>query len=113
MAAPDARTSLEPATASSTGGSLLGAGGAGRGVLPSWAPWGAFAGALALTTAVLAALGIFTIALMLVFSVFVASAGIYLWSRAVEGPRRAMDRAVTIAIASAFGLAMIPLISLL
>ena len=55
----------------------------------------------------------FTIALTLAFSVFVATVGIYAWSRAVEGPRRAVDRAVTMAIVAAFGLAMAPLISLL
>ena len=38
---------------------------------------------------------------------------IYAWSRAVEGPRRAKDRLVTMAIVAAFGLALIPLISLL
>ncbi|HZO06767.1 MAG TPA: phosphate ABC transporter permease PstA, partial [Solirubrobacterales bacterium] len=38
---------------------------------------------------------------------------IYTWSRAVEGPRRAFDRTMTMAIAAAFGLAMIPLASLL
>jgi phosphate transport system permease protein len=113
MAAPDPNIPLEPAAATAGGGSLLEAGGVGGGVLPGWAPWGAFAAAVALCAVVLAALGIFTIALTLVFSVFVASAGIYAWSRVVEGPRRATDRAVTIAIVAAFGLAMIPLASLL
>ncbi len=37
----------------------------------------------------------------------------YAWSRSVEGPRRAKDRLMTMSIASAFGLAMIPLASLL
>jgi phosphate transport system permease protein len=109
MAAADANAPLEPAAASAGGGSLL----VGGGVLPRWAPWGAFAAAVAISAAALAALGIFTIALTLVFSVFVASGGIYVVSRAVEGSRRATDRAVTIAIVAAFGLAMIPLASLL
>ena len=102
MAAPNVNAPLEPAAATAGGGSLLGAGG---GTLPNWAPWGTFAGSLALVAAILAALGIFTIALTLVFSVFVATAGIYAVSRAVEGPRRAKDRAVTMAIAAAFGVA--------
>ena len=35
-----------------------------------------------------------------------------LWSRAVEGGRKAVDRLVTILVWSAFGLAMVPLVSL-
>jgi phosphate transport system permease protein len=89
------------------GGTLAG------GVLPGWATYGVFAGACVLSAAVLLATGAFTVALMLVFAVIVGCAGIYAWSRAVEGPRRALDRTVTLAIASAFALAMIPLISLL
>jgi phosphate transport system permease protein len=85
----------------------------GGGSLPSWASWGAFAGALIFCGAVEAALGWFTIALMLVFGALVAIVAIYAWSRAVEGRRRAKDRAITMAIATAFGLAMTPLISLL
>jgi phosphate transport system permease protein len=89
------------------GGTLAG------GILPGWAPYGVFAGSCALSAAVLLATGAFTIALMLVFGVIVGCAGIYAWSRVVEGPRRALDRTVTLAIASAFALAMIPLASLL
>ena len=91
---------------------LSGEGGSG-GTLPNWAPWGAFVGALVFCAAVEAALGWFTIALMLVFGALVAIVAIYAWSRAVEGRRRAKDRAITMAIASAFGIAMAPLISLL
>jgi len=85
----------------------------GGGVLPGWAPYGVFAAAAALSAAVLLATGAFTIALTLVFAVLVGCVGIYTWSRAVEGPRRAIDRTVTMAIAAAFALAMVPLISLL
>jgi phosphate transport system permease protein len=87
--------------------------GGGGGSLPSWAPYGAFVGALIFCAAVEAALGWFTIALMLVFGALVAIVAIYAWSRAVEGRRRAKDRAITMAIATAFGIAMAPLISLL
>ncbi|CAI9412830.1 phosphate ABC transporter permease PstA [Nocardioides sp. T2.26MG-1] len=38
--------------------------------------------------------------------------GLPLWSRAVEGGRRAVDRIVTLLVWSAFALAMIPLVSL-
>jgi phosphate transport system permease protein len=40
-----------------------------------------------------------------------ATAFIYAWARAVEGPRYALDRLVTAAVTSAFGIAMIPLVS--
>jgi phosphate transport system permease protein len=83
------------------------------GTLPGWAPYGAFVGALMFCTAALAALGWFTIALMLVFGAPAAIVAIYAWSRAVEGRRRAKDRAVTMAIVTAFGVSMAPLISLL
>jgi phosphate transport system permease protein len=114
-APPPDFSGLEPelATEAAGGGSLLGAHDRGGGLLPSWAPYGTFAGALAFCAVVEAALGIFTIALMLVFGALVAIAGIYAWSRAVEGARRAKDRAVTMAIVAAFGVAMAPLISLL
>jgi phosphate transport system permease protein len=100
------------AAALSTRSQLAGEG-KGGGTLPSWAPWGALVGALIFCAAVEAALGWFTIALMLVFGALVGIVAIYAWSRAVEGSRRAKDRAVTMAIASAFGIAMAPLISLL
>ncbi len=90
------------------GGTLL-----GGGLLPKWAPYGVFAGATVLAAAALAAAGSFSIGLTLVFAVIAATIGIYAWSRAVEGPRRAFDRAMTMAIASAFALAMIPLASLM
>jgi phosphate transport system permease protein len=85
----------------------------GGGTLPSWASWGTFVGALVFAGAVEAALGWFTIALMLVFGAIVAIIAIYAWSRTVEGRRRAKDRAITMAIATAFGVSMAPLISLL
>jgi phosphate transport system permease protein len=93
--------------------SIFAQAGGGGGTLPDWAPWGAFVGALVFCAAVETALGWFTIALMLVFGAIVGIVAIYAWSRAVEGSRRAKDRAITMAIASAFGIAMAPLISLL
>ena len=82
------------------------------GLLPNWAPYATFLGSWVAVAAVEAALGIFTIALSLVFAVIVAVVAIYSWSRAVEGPRRAFDRAMTLLIVSAFALAMVPLASL-
>jgi phosphate transport system permease protein len=99
--------------ASAPQGSIFSQEGGGGGALPGWAPYGAFVGALIFCAAVEAALGWFTIALMLVFGALVGIVAIYVWSRAVEGRRRAKDRAITMAIASAFGVSMAPLISLL
>jgi phosphate transport system permease protein len=111
MAAPIDKSA---ATAGGEGGTqALAASGIGGGVLPSWAPYGAFAGSVAFVATVLLAAGSFTVALTLVFAVLVGAVALYAWSRAVEGPRRAKDRTVTFAIAAAFGLAMIPLLSLI
>ena len=91
----------------------LGPSAVGGGILPVWGQYAVVAGALAFSAALLLALGSFSVGLMLALTVLVACVGIYAWSRVVEGPRRAVDRAVTLTIAAAFGLAMIPLISLL
>ncbi|HYG95965.1 MAG TPA: phosphate ABC transporter permease PstA [Solirubrobacterales bacterium] len=91
----------------------LGPSGFSGGNLPSWGQYAVVAGALAFSAAFLTAVGSFSIGLALALAVLVASVGIYAWSRVVEGPRRAVDRAVTVWIAAAFGLAMIPLFSLL
>lgn len=84
----------------------------GGGVLPSWASYGTVGGSALLVALVLLALGAFSVALLLVFSVLVAAVALYWWSRSVEGARRATDRVMTLAIVAAFGLALIPLLSL-
>jgi len=84
---------------------------AGR-VLPDWAPYGAVGGSAAFAALVLLASGSFSVALLLVATAIVSCLVTYSWSRAVEGPRRAKDRLVTLMIVSAFGLALIPLLSL-
>jgi len=81
--------------------------------LPDWAPYGAFAGSAALAALLLLAAGSFSVALLLVVSALVACVLTYSWSRAVEGPRRAKDRLVTLVIVCAFALALIPLLSLI
>ena len=83
------------------------------GTLPNWAPYGVIAGSAVFSALALVATGAFSIALLMVFTTIVSCVAIYAWSRAVEGPRRALDRLVTFAIIAAFGLALIPLISLL
>ena len=83
------------------------------GSLPGWATWGVPGASAAVTAAVLLATGAFTIALTLVSGTVLSALVLYVWSRAVEGPRRALDRMMTLWIAAAFGLAMIPLFSLI
>jgi phosphate transport system permease protein len=83
-----------------------------RGSLPRWGTWAVVGGSAAAVAAILIAAAVFTVALALVFGTFLAALVLYAWSRVVEGPRRAKDRLMTLAIAAAFGLAMIPLFSL-
>jgi phosphate transport system permease protein len=82
------------------------------GVLPNWSSYAAVVGSALFAAALLLAGGAFSVALLLVLTVFVAAIVTYTWSRRVEGPRRAMDRLVTLIIVAAFGLALIPLLSL-
>jgi phosphate transport system permease protein len=51
-------------------------------------------------------------ALYVVYTVVLGTVALYVLSRVVEGPRRATDRLVTCLVVSAFGLAMVPLVSL-
>jgi phosphate transport system permease protein len=82
-----------------------------RGRLPRWAPWAVFAGALAVV-AVLDVLSGLNIALYALYTVVLGMIALYALSRAVEGRRKATDRLVTSLVVSAFGLAMVPLVSL-
>ncbi|WP_017976420.1 phosphate ABC transporter permease PstA [Actinopolyspora halophila] len=81
-----------------------------RGSLPRWAPWGAL-GAAALVAAVVAALTGFSVTLFVLLVVVLYTAGTYVWSRSAEGRRKAADRAFTSVVASAFLIALTPLIS--
>ena len=83
------------------------------GVLPDWAPYGVVAGSVLFSAALLLAIGSFGGALQLVVSTVVSCLVIYAWSRSVEGPRRALDRLMTVVIIAAFALALVPLLSLL
>jgi len=80
--------------------------------LPSWAPWGAIGAAAVVMLLIGLATG-FSWALFVVGTAILGGAGLYFWSRAVEGPRRATDRGISYAICSAFALALAPLVSLL
>jgi phosphate transport system permease protein len=83
-----------------------------HGVLPAWAQWGVpgFIVALAVLGVVATDLGA---AVLLIGAVGVSTVVLYAWSRAVEGKRQALDRAVTLGVTGAFALAVAPLISVL
>ena len=78
--------------------------------LPSWAPWGLLVGLLALAAA-LWALGAVGPVLAVVLALVIYAIALPLWSRAVEGPRRALDRLVTVLVTGAFVVALVPLVS--
>jgi phosphate transport system permease protein len=80
--------------------------------LPRWAPWGTYAAAGALAVILSRATGT-NVALLVVAAIVLAGVGIYLWSRTLEGARRATDRMATLAVTSTFAIAMVPLASLL
>ena len=82
---------------------------AGR--LPRWAPWACFAGALGVVVVLDLTLGL-NIALYALYTVVLGTAALFVVSRVAEGPRKATDRLVTCVVVSAFGLAMVPLVSL-
>jgi phosphate transport system permease protein len=84
----------------------------GGSLLPGWATYAVIGASAGLSAAVLLATGSFTVALTLLFTAVISILGIYAWSRAVEGRRRALDRAMTLTIAAAFALALVPLLSL-
>jgi phosphate transport system permease protein len=79
--------------------------------LPRWAPLGVFAAALAVVV-VLDLLFSLNIALYAIYTVALGTVALYVVSRIVEGRRRATDRLVTCLVSTAFGLAMVPLVSL-
>lgn len=80
--------------------------------LPRWAPLGAlFAGAL-VAAGLTYLFGGFSLVPFVLFTVIFWTAIITIASRVREGPRRSLDRFVTCVVISAFGLAMVPLFSL-
>ncbi|MFT4231089.1 MAG: phosphate ABC transporter permease PstA [Microbacterium sp.] len=86
------------------------------GHLPKWAPWALLAGSLAVIGAVFAVMTAasgseFSVGGWVVLSIVAYLVLIYVVSRIVEGRRRAFDRFVTGLVASAFAIAMVPLVS--
>jgi len=86
------------------------------GHLPAWSPWALLAGSLAVVGAIFAVLSVaaggeFSLSGWIILSVVAYLILIYAISRIVEGARRAFDRLVTGIVASAFAIAMVPLVS--
>ena len=79
--------------------------------LPRWALPAVFAAALAVV-AVLDLLFSLNVALYAIYTVALGTVALYVLSRSVEGSRRATDRLVTCLVTTAFGIALVPLISL-
>jgi phosphate transport system permease protein len=79
--------------------------------LPPWARVAAFLAA-ALVALLLELPGNFNIALVAIYTLVLGTVAAYVLSRVVEGRRKATDRLVTYLVASAFGIAMIPLAAL-
>jgi phosphate transport system permease protein len=80
--------------------------------VPGWAPWATYGAGSALAIILSQATGI-NVALLVVAAIILAGVAIYVWSRALEGSRRATDRMATLAVTSTFAIAMVPLVSLL
>ncbi|MGY5884090.1 phosphate ABC transporter permease PstA [Modestobacter lacusdianchii] len=83
----------------------------GHRTLPSWAVWAVFAAA-AVVAALIGVATSWNIVLFVIYTVVLGTLATYVVSRVVEGPRKATDRLVTCLVVSAFGIALVPLLSL-
>lgn len=88
------------------------------GRLPKWSPWAILAGSWAIMIVVFALMAAatgseFNIAAALVLGTVLFDVAVFVLAYLVEGIRQAKDRLVTSLVATAFILALIPLISLL
>jgi phosphate transport system permease protein len=81
-------------------------------VLPTWAPAAATGAGVAVGLLAFLAGGV-SLILAVIVAAAVTTLALIPWSVAVEGSRRARDRAVTLTVTGAFALAVAPLISLL
>jgi phosphate ABC transporter permease subunit PstA len=82
-----------------------------HGRLPRLVPVGLYAAGVALGAALSAATG-FSVTSTVIYGVVLGTLAVYVATRAVEGRRKATDRLVTCLVTTAFGIAMIPLVSL-
>ncbi len=79
--------------------------------LPRFAPLGLFLAGIALGAGLSALTG-FSVTSTIIYGVVLGTLAVYAASRAVEGRRKATDRLVTSLVTTAFGIAMVPLVSL-
>jgi phosphate transport system permease protein len=93
--------------------SPLGGPGTAGGTLPPWFLRAVGGGSALVALAILLATGSFSIVLLFVITAVLALPTAYIWSRIAEGRRQALDRLVTVGIAIGFGIALLPLFSLL
>jgi len=80
-------------------------------MLPRHAPWTAFAASSVIAAILTGAIGASPFVWLLIAGVITLGATTA-WSAAVEGRRKATDRAMTLLVIGAFALAMLPLLSL-
>jgi phosphate transport system permease protein len=83
-----------------------------HGVLPKRGPAALYGATVALGILAVAATQI-SIGVIAVAAALLSGTVLYVWSRVVEGPRRALDRLVTHSVTCAFLIAVAPLVSLL
>ncbi|MGY1660841.1 phosphate ABC transporter permease PstA [Geodermatophilus sp. SYSU D00705] len=79
--------------------------------LPRPAPLGLYLVGIGLGAALSAATG-FAVTSTVIYGVILGTLAVYVVSRAVEGRRKATDRLMTALVTTAFGVAMVPLVSL-
>ena len=80
--------------------------------LPRRAPHAIFTAAAVIVVVLMLTTGTNPL-LLAVAATIMAGVAVYAWSRAVEGPRRALDRSVTIVVTAAFVTAVAPLVSVI
>jgi len=91
----------------------LGGASVAGGTLPSWFLQAVVGASALVALAVLLAAGSLSLVVLFLLTMAIAIPSAYVWSRFAEGRRAAKDRVATLAICTAFGLALAPLISLL
>jgi len=84
-----------------------------RSRLASWVPWAVAGGSVVVSFLVVLVLGTPTVASVVALAAVLYAVSISMVSRVVEGPRWAADRVATTLVTFAFGIALIPLVSLL
>ncbi len=81
--------------------------------LPKWVPWAILGGSAAVAAGILFLADVASIATIVSLTVVLYALSITILSRRIEGSRYATDRFATTLVVVAFGLALIPLVSLI